>query len=143
MWTEAGNNDEVLSLIQDGDVHVAAGTPFIWYREDFADAVDVMFVDEAVQLSLIDALAKPHTAQSMVLLGDPQQLKQPQNGAHPPGTGLSALEHILQEANTIQPEQGVFLNLTWRMHSSICAFNSELLYEGRLESKPDNDQQRI
>jgi len=143
MWTEAVNNDEVLSLIQGGEVHVAAGTPFMWSREDFADAVDVMFVDEAGQLSLIDTLAISHAAKSMVLLGDPQQLKQPQKGSHPPGTELSALEHILQEAKTIQPEQGIFLNLTWRLHSSICAFNSELFYEGRLESKVENDQQSI
>jgi uncharacterized protein len=143
MWVEAGTNEEVLSLIESGKVQIAAGTPFMWSRADFADAVDVMFVDEAGQLSLIDTLAISHAAQSMVLLGDPQQLKQPQKGSHPAGTELSALEHILQDAKTIRPEQGVFLNHTWRLHSSICAFNSELFYEGRLKSKADNDQQGV
>jgi uncharacterized protein len=143
MWVEAGNNEELLSLIESGKVQVAAGTPFMWSREEFADAVDVMFVDEAGQLSLIDTLAISHAAQSLVLLGDPQQLKQPQKGSHPAGTELSALEHILQDAKTIRPEQGVFLDLTWRLHSSICSFNSELFYEARLKSKADNDKQRI
>ena len=143
MWIEAGSNEEVLSLLESGEVQVAAGTPFLWSRPEFADTVDVMFVDEAGQLSLIDTLALSHSASSLVLLGDPQQLKQPQKGSHPAGTELSALEHILQDAKTIQPEQGVFLDLTWRLHSRICAFNSELFYEGRLKSKADNDKQRI
>jgi uncharacterized protein len=143
MWIEAGTNEEVISLLETGKVQVAAGTPFLWSRPEFADAVDVMFVDEAGQLSLIDTLAISHSANNLILLGDPQQLKQPQKGTHPPGTELSALEHILQDAKTIQPEQGVFLDLTWRLHSRICAFNSELFYEGRLKSKADNDHQRI
>ena len=36
-----------------------------------------------------------------MLLGDPQQLKQPQQGVHPCGTEVSALEHVLQGEKTI------------------------------------------
>ena len=48
-------------------------------------AVDVLFVDEAGQMSLANVLAVAHAASSIVLLGDPQQLEQPQKGSHPDG----------------------------------------------------------
>jgi superfamily I DNA and/or RNA helicase len=69
----------------------------------FFEAVDYLFVDEAGQLSLIDTVALSHAGKNLVLLGDPQQLKQPQKGSHPEGTEVSALEHILQEEKTISP----------------------------------------
>jgi uncharacterized protein len=71
-------NDKVLKALQDNQAHVAAGTAWLWAREDFAEAVDVLFVDEAGQFSLVDALAVSQSAKNIVLLGDPQQLKQPQ-----------------------------------------------------------------
>jgi uncharacterized protein len=37
----------------------------------------------------------------------------------------------------------VFLDKTWRLHSSICRFNSELFYESRLLPNPENDHQRL
>jgi uncharacterized protein len=143
LWEEVDTNEEVLDLLDSGKFQIAAGTPFLWSREDFFEAVDVMFVDEAGQLSLIDTLALSHAAKNLVLLGDPQQLKQPQKGSHPEGTELSALEHILQDQKTIAPEQGVFLDKSWRLHSSICKFNSELFYESRLGSNSENDNQRL
>jgi uncharacterized protein len=115
----------------------------MWSRPEFEATVDVLFVDEAGQLSLIDTLALSHAARSLVLLGDPQQLKQPQKGTHPEGTERSALEHILQEQQTIGPGQGVFLGESWRMHPAVCGFISELFYEGRLNSRPGNEVQAI
>ena len=38
---------------------------------------------------------------------------------------------------------GVFLGTTYRMHSAVNQFISEAIYEGKLESDPDNDRQRI
>jgi predicted RecB family nuclease len=143
LWEETDDNAEVLDLLETGKVQIAAGTPFMWAREEFFEAVDYMFVDEAGQLSLIDTLALSHAARNLLLLGDPQQLKQPQQGSHPEGTELSALEHILQDQKTILPAQGVFLDKTWRLHSSICRFNSELFYESRLLPNPENDNQRL
>jgi len=55
--------------------------------------VDVLFVDEAGQMSLANVLAVSTGAKSTVLLGDPQQLEQPQQGSHPEGTDVSALEY--------------------------------------------------
>jgi uncharacterized protein len=45
------------------------------------------------------------------------------------------LHHILGDQQTIGPEQGLFLNETWRLHPDICAFTSELFYDGKLRSK--------
>ena len=140
---ETEENDAVLSALQSGQVQVAAGTAWLWAREEFFEAVDVLFVDEAGQLSLIDTLAVSQAAKNIVLLGDPQQLKQPVQGSHPEGTEVSALEHMLGDHKTIPVERGIFLNETWRMHPDICAFISELFYEGRLQSRPELSWQRI
>jgi uncharacterized protein len=43
-----------------------------------ANSIDVLFIDEAVQMSLAYVLAVSQAATSSVLLGDPQQLDQPQ-----------------------------------------------------------------
>jgi len=135
--TEVTDNNAVLTFLQSGMATVAAGTAWLWTREEFADAVDVLFVDEAGQLSLIDALAVSQSAKNIVLLGDPQQLKQPQQGSHPEGTEVSALEHILNGHQTIPDESGLFLNETWRMHPNICSFISEMFYEGKLTPRPN------
>jgi uncharacterized protein len=105
--------------------------------------VDVLFVDEAGQVSLANAVAVSGAAKSMVLLGDPQQLDQPQKGSHPDGVNLSALEHILDGHKTIPSDRGIFLPVTWRLPPSICRFTSELFYEGKLTSKPGLEQQRL
>ena len=149
---EANTDDPNFILIDDNNAvpdqlrngfHIAAGTAFMWARENFFEAVDYLFVDEAGQLSLIDTIALSHAGKNLVLLGDPQQLKQPQKGSHPEGTEVSALEHILQHERTISTEQGVFLDTTWRMHPSVNNYISELFYEGRLQPMPQNEQQRL
>ncbi len=57
--------------------------------------MDVLFVDEAGQMSLANTLAVSGAASSLVLLGDPQELDQPQKGTQPDGVNASALGHIL------------------------------------------------
>jgi superfamily I DNA and/or RNA helicase len=103
----------------------------------------VLFVDEAAQMSLANVLAVPQAATTVVLLGDPQQLDQPTQGTHPEGTGVSALHHILGEEQTIAADQGLFLSETWRLHPQICAYTSELFYEGRLRSRPGLETHEI
>ena len=134
---------DILAALHNGEVQVVGGTAWLWARDDFFNAVDVLFVDEAGQLSLIDTLAVSQAAASLVLLGDPQQLKQPQQGSHPEGTEVSALEHALGGHKTILPEKGIFLDTTWRMHPSICSFVSELFYEGRLHAMDKLINQRV
>jgi superfamily I DNA and/or RNA helicase len=105
--------------------------------------VDVLFVDEAGQMSLANVLAVSPAATSIVLLGDPQQLDQPQKGIHPPGADVSALGHLLNGRATISREQGIFLTETRRLHPDVCAFTSELFYEGRLVPRPENARQNL
>jgi hypothetical protein len=62
---------------------------------DFMEFVDVFFVDEAGQLSLAKFWPCAAAGRSLVLLGDLQQLKQPQKGSHPKGSDISALAHLL------------------------------------------------
>lgn len=122
---------------------VAGGTPWLWSAPDAADAVDVLFVDEAAQMALANVLAISQAAPCIVLLGDPQQLEQPLQGSHPDGTDVSALHHILGEAQTIASGSGLFLAETWRLHPHICAFTSEMFYAGRLYSRPGLEHQSI
>ncbi|MGM0934046.1 MAG: TM0106 family RecB-like putative nuclease [Bacteroidota bacterium] len=140
-WTVSRDENAIQAAI--GNVDVISGTSFMWSKPPYESSVDYLFVDEAGQLSLIDTLAVSHCCSNLVLLGDPQQLKQPQQGVHPDGTEVSALEHVLQDEKTIANEHGVFLAETWRMHSSINKFVSEQFYEKRLQSKDHLDRQQI
>jgi superfamily I DNA and/or RNA helicase len=136
------DNKETLTAFL-GGADVLAGTQWLWAREDYFEAVDVLFVDEAGQMSLANVLAVSQAAKSVVLLGDPQQLEQPLKGSHPDGADVSALEHLLNGAKTISGDKGLFLENTWRLHPSLCAFTSDVFYEGRLSSRPGLEQQRI
>jgi len=121
---------------------LAAGTLWLWARDDMAGAVDVLFVDEAGQMSLANVLAVSQAADSLVLLGDLQQLDQPQQGTHPRGTAASALKHLVGGA-TLEADRGLFLEETWRLHPEVCAFTSELYYEGKLTSVAQTHGQRV
>jgi uncharacterized protein len=122
---------------------VVGGTAWLWTRPDALEVVDVLFVDEAAQMSLANVLAVSHAAKIVVLIGDPQQLDQPMQGTHPEGTDVSALNHILDGQHTIPADKGLFLAETWRLHPTICAFTSELFYDGKLRSKTGLEHQRI
>lgn len=138
----AKSNEQVFAEIGRG-CHVAAGTAWLWSREEAFEAVDVLFVDEAGQMSLANALAVSQACKTLVLLGDPRQLEQPIQGSHPDGTGVSALEHLLAGRATIGEDQGLFLEETWRLHPEICTFTSELFYEGRLAPHAGLDLQAV
>lgn len=116
-------------------VDLIAGTAWLFAREELKDApVDYLFVDEAGQVSLADALAMGTCLRNVVLLGDPLRLAQVTQGTHPRGAGLSVLEHLLGEAVTVPSDRGIFLERTFRMHPKITRFVSEIVYEGRLRS---------
>jgi uncharacterized protein len=140
---EISSNDEALVALQSGAVKVLGATSWLWSRADLMQSVDVLFVDEAGQMSLANVLACAPAGKSLVLLGDPQQLEQPQKGSHPEGSDISALTHLLNGRNTIESTQGIFLPETWRLHPAICAFTSELFYEGRLISLRGLERQSI
>jgi predicted RecB family nuclease len=140
---ETKDNAAVLEALQSGEAQLAAGTAWLWAREEFEESIDVLFVDEAGQMSLADVLAVSQAAKRIVLLGDPQQLEQPLQGTHPPGVAVSALQHILGEAETMPRERGQFLAETWRLSPAICNFTSELFYEGRLKPHDGCDLQKL
>ena len=122
---------------------VVGGTAWFWSRDDMVESVDYLFVDEAGQMSLAHALAAGRSARNIVLLGDPQQLEQPQKGAHPEGAEVAALVHVLGGRKTMPDESGLFLDETWRLHPRISRFTSELSYEGRLHTREGLDRQAV
>ena len=67
---------ESLAAIASGAV--VAGTAWLWSDEELEKELDYLFIDEAGQMSLAMALAAGRSAKNIVLLGDPQQLEQPQ-----------------------------------------------------------------
>lgn len=138
----ARSNADLLAAIGRG-ANVAGGTAWLWASADAAQSVDVLFVDEAAQMSLANVLAVSQAATSIVLLGDPQQLDQPMQGSHPEGTDISALHHILGEEQTLAADRGLFLAETWRLHPSICTYTSELFYAGRLHPHPGLECQAV
>jgi len=129
-WIESTDSNEAFARAHD----LAAGTPWLFAREEMVGRYDYLFVEEAGQLSLADALACSAAAHNVVLLGDPLQLKSVSQGAHPPGTGLSILQHLLGFHETIEPRDGIFLDRSYRMAPAICAFISHAIYEDRLHA---------
>ena len=122
---------------------LAAGTSWLFAREELAGFLDYLFIDEAGQIALADVIAVTPCAKNVVLLGDPLQLAQVSQGMHPGGIGASALEHLLGEDATVSPTDGVFLDESYRMHPDICEFISHNVYENRLRSAPKTRQQRV
>jgi predicted RecB family nuclease len=128
------DNEEALNALRSGKADVVGGTSWLWSAEQAFDAVDVLFVDEAGQMSLADVLAVSQAAKKLVLLGDPQQLERPLKGSHPEGAEKSALEHLLAGCKTIPPGMGFLLPQSWRLHPEVCKFTSAVFYEGKLSS---------
>ncbi|MEO6956452.1 MAG: TM0106 family RecB-like putative nuclease [Antricoccus sp.] len=136
-------NREAVDLLQQPGPLLIGGTSWLWADEAMADSVDVLIIDEAGQFSLANSVAVSQAARSLVLLGDPQQLKQPTQATHPYGAEVSALDHWLDGHETMPLDRGVFLPKTYRMHPEVTAFISKLMYEGRLTSARGRELQRI
>ncbi|MCP9485572.1 MAG: TM0106 family RecB-like putative nuclease [Gaiellaceae bacterium MAG52_C11] len=115
------------------DCDLAAGTAWLFSNERHDATLDYLFVDEAGQVSLADALALGTAARNLVLVGDPLQLDQVLQGMHPSGSDASVLKHLLGEHATVPADRGLFLELTFRLHPDVCGYISEEFYEGRLE----------
>jgi uncharacterized protein len=136
-------NETARDKLANREVDIVGGTAWLWARPDMRSAVDILFVDEAGQVPLANAVAISGAATNMVFLGDPRQLDSPLQGSHPDGVEASALEHLLGAHLTLPPDRGIFLPVTWRLAPSICALTSELFYESRLVSRDGLDRQRV
>ena len=122
---------------------VVGGTAWLFSRVDFDTRFDYLFVDEAGQVSVANIVAMATCAKNIVLVGDPMQLPQPIQGAHPGESGLSALEYLLADHNTVSAGRGVFLPISRRMHPDVCRFISDIVYEGRLTNDEGAARQKI
>ena len=133
---------------------VVGGTAWLFTRPEWAGQLDYLFIDEAGQVPLANAVAMSRCARNLILLGDQMQLEQPVQGSHPGDAGLSVLQFALKDTAASQPdapvyhavvppELGLFLGETRRMHPAVCRFISESIDEGRLQSHPDCARQRI
>src|SRR5205823_1235380 len=71
------------------EVEVVAGTPWLFARASFPAKLDYLVVDEAGQMALANVLAIAGCANNLLLLGDPNQLRQPSHGIHPEGVDQS------------------------------------------------------
>jgi predicted RecB family nuclease len=128
------DNEEAFAALRSNKINVLGGTSWLWAPEGAFECVDVLFIDEAGQMSLADVLAVSQAAKKLVLLGDPQQLERPTKGSHPDGAERSALEHLLNGRKTIAEDMGFLLPESWRLHPEVCRFTSEIFYEGKLGS---------
>ena len=122
---------------------VVGGTAWYFARDQNVQAFDWIFVDEAGQVGLANMVAMGRSARNIVLVGDPRQLPQVIQGAHPEPANLSCLDWILGNHATIPADRGIFLPVSRRMHPDVCQFISEQVYEGRLTSHPDTALQGV
>jgi uncharacterized protein len=127
----------------EGPVNLVGATAFCLCKEDMADRFDFLFVDEATQVCLPNLLAMARCAKNIVLMGDQMQLDQPTQAVHPGDSGNSALVHLTNGQSVIDPNAGVFLPVTYRMHPAVNSVVSELFYDGALKSDPTTQQQEI
>jgi uncharacterized protein len=132
---------QALQALAADELDVVGGTAWLWADGKFRKSVDVLFVDEAGQMSLANVLAVTPATANLVLLGDPQQLQQPKKGSHPEGCDVSALEHLLAGAAVVPPDRGILLPMTWRMAPRLTAFTSATFYSGKLSSRPELERQ--
>jgi uncharacterized protein len=126
------------------DADLVAGTVWAFAPDAMDQRLDYLFIDEAGQVCLPNAIAAMTSARNVVLLGDPLQLPQVAQTQHPGNIGASVLEHLLgHELRPVDPDRGILLTDSYRMHPDVCRFISELLYEGKLTSAAGRELQRV
>ncbi len=133
--------DNKSPLLRKSDI--VGGTAWLFCRQGHEGEFDYLFVDEAGQVPLANLIGMTRCAKNVVLVGDPCQLPQVIQGAHPYPANLSCLEWMLQGMRVIDEDCGVFLPDTYRMHPDLCAFISEQFYEGRLGSRDSTRRQSV
>ncbi len=122
---------------------LVAGTAWLFANDHMDQKIDYLFIDEAGQVSLANAVAAGTSAKNIVLIGDPNQLANVTQASHPGSSGLSSVEYVLGDQKTIDPSKGIFLEKTRRLNSEICSFISDAFYDNRLSPLPENDNRKI
>ncbi|MGJ3189572.1 TM0106 family RecB-like putative nuclease [Paenarthrobacter sp. FR1] len=135
-WKQCGKGDVEELLSKPGGALIG-GTAWTMVGSSVpAGSLDLLVIDEAGQFSLANTMAVSRAAKRLLLLGDPQQLPQVTQGKHPEPVDESALGWLSDGYNTLPPELGYFLALSWRMHPDLCSAVSGLSYDNRLEAAP-------
>ncbi|MFW0169947.1 AAA domain-containing protein [Rothia sp. P4278] len=143
-WREVSNADVTRFMDEPGG-RIFGGTAwdFASDRKFRGESLDLLVIDEAGQYSLANTLAVVRSAKNLLLLGDPAQLPQVTQGAHPYPVDESALGWLSAGRSVLPAEFGYFLDMSWRMHPALCAPVSELSYEGKLISAPVGEQRHL
>ncbi|MFM9272521.1 TM0106 family RecB-like putative nuclease [Pseudarthrobacter sp. NKDBFgelt] len=135
-WTRTADGDVARLLASPGGCLVGGTAWTMTGKELPAGSLDLLVIDEAGQFSLANTLAVARAAKRLLLLGDPQQLPQVTQGAHPEPVDESALGWLAAGHATLPASLGYFLADSWRMHPDLCRSVSRLSYEGKLRSAP-------
>ncbi|WP_350353108.1 TM0106 family RecB-like putative nuclease [Microbacterium sp. A8/3-1] len=124
---------------------VVGGTAWDFSNTQRVDraGLDLLVIDEAGQFSLASTIAVAAGAKRLLLLGDPQQLPQVSQGAHPEPVDTSALGWVMDGDPVVRPEYGYFLARSWRMHPLVAAPVSKLAYAGKLASAPGTERRSV
>ncbi|UEL29374.1 TM0106 family RecB-like putative nuclease [Pseudarthrobacter sp. L1SW] len=142
-WKSCGEGDVARLLAASGGCLVGGTAWTMTGKEVPAGSLDLLVIDEAGQFSLANTLAVSRAAKRLLLLGDPQQLPQVTQGAHPEPVYESALGWLAAGHATLPAALGYFLADTWRMHPDLCRAVSTLSYEGKLQSAPAASQRKL
>ncbi|VXC47189.1 conserved hypothetical protein [Arthrobacter sp. 9AX] len=135
-WKSSGEGDVARLLSSAGGCLVGGTAWTMTGKEVPAGSLDLLVIDEAGQFSLANTLAVSRAAKRLLLLGDPQQLPQVTQGAHPEPVDESALGWLAAGHATLPASLGYFLADSWRMHPELCRAVSQLSYEGKLQAAP-------
>ena len=143
-WTTPSTNQVLGKWLAGQSGLVMGGTSWSFCAKEVLEhRFDYIFVDEAAQFSLVDAISVSANSKNLVLLGDPQQLTQVVQAVHPGGVDNSALGHYMGDSQILEPESGYFVDITRRMHPGVNAPVSWLSYKNKLHSHPDTDKNQV
>lgn len=123
---------------------VLGGTIFTFVKEAYDETpFDLLVIDEAGQVSLSNLLYMSRIARNIILVGDQQQLSQPNRAAHPEDSGLSCLDYVMAKEPVVPNDRGVFLATSWRMPPALTQVVSNLFYAGKLQAAAANSANRV
>ncbi len=131
----------IVDLIEDSVV--VGGTVWALSGSELSQKFDVLVIEEAGQMSMANLMVMARCSNSILLVGDQQQLSQPSQAKHSWDSGLSTLEYWLSEKKVVPKDFGVFLKKSWRMHPDITSIVSKLFYEGKLKGFENNRENKI
>ena len=124
--------------------NVLGATVFGLVKERFGEEpYDLLVVDEAGQVSLSNLLYMSHCARNILLVGDQNQLSQPNRAKHPGDSGLSCLEYVMGKEKVVPSDRGVFLATSWRMPPALTSVVSDLFYQGALQSCISKSENKV